>query len=49
MAPTATNATANGVAKSGGEVRLSSADVMQMEHEYGAHKYVMSLLLLAGW
>lgn len=39
MAPTAANATANGGAKSGGEVRLSSADVMQLEHEYGAHNY----------
>lgn len=52
MAPEATTTattttTANGVAKtgpgqksSGGDVHLSTADVIQLEHEYGAHKYV---------
>lgn len=53
MAPAATTTStsttqANGVpAKteqkgSGGDVHLSTADVIQLEHEYGAHKYVVS-------
>lgn len=51
MAPAATTTTttstqSNGVAKteqksSGGDVHLTSADVIQLEHEYGAHKYVV--------
>lgn len=51
MAPATTTTTtltqSNGHAKteqkgSGGDVHLTSADVIQLEHEYGAHKYVVS-------
>lgn len=46
MAPATTTTTStqsNGVVKteqkgSGGDVHLTSADVIQLEHEYGAHK-----------
>lgn len=31
-----------------GAVHLSSADVIQLEHEYGAHKYVLVLVLCGG-
>ena len=32
------NGTSNGHARGHGNVHLSSADVIQLEHEYGAHK-----------